>query len=479
MRAGVEWLKSRQQQDGSWDEGYRSQFPIGGTALATLALIKAGYGDDPAVEKALDYLERQEPRKTYGTGILLLLLEARYAPSREETRAGKSTYTRQARQGFRRAKRGHKRLAKSAARWLLATRHQPLWGYPMGGAESGGTRTRDRGGSSARGRGGAPGGQRGGPPGGRGQGPGGQRGGPPGGRGSGPGQGGGQRPGQPSGGRASGGNEWDHSNTQYALLGLGAAKRLGVKVSSKDLYQALEALLAGQESSGPSVESFSVPAADASWDEIETLAEDLAQARAQAAEGQSDDRVTRTRSFYSSHPPQTMQARGWGYVFSGPSNDHPAASQSHALQPGNSMTAACVASLIVLKSVLGKSRSYERKFGEAVDRAIRDGVAYLARNWTVRDQRHPYYYLYGLERVGVLSGCFELGGHDWYVEGAAQLVRDQGRDGSWGSSQAVTRMDQVNALPQTSFALLFLARGTPPLVPELPERPVTGSARQR
>ena len=181
----------------------------------------------------------------------------------------------------------------------------------------------------------------------------------------------------------------------------------------------------------------------------------------------------------SSHPPQTMQARGWGYVYSGPGNDHPAASQSHSLQAGNSMTAACVASLIVLKSVLGKGRTYERKYADQVDRAIRDGIAYLARNWTVRDQRHPYYYLYGLERVGVLSGCFEFGGHDWYSEGAAQLVSDQGRDGSWGSSQAVTNMTQVNALPQTSFAVLFLARGTPPLVPELPERPVTGSARQQ
>ena len=177
-----------------------------------------------------------------------------------------------------------------------------------------------------------------------------------------------------------------------------------------------------------------------------------------------------------------MQARGWGYLPSGgPSNDHPAASQSDATQPNNSMSAAALASVIVLKTLLGKQGRYTKSYAQRVDAAIRDGAAYLAHHWTVTDGRHPYYYLYGLERVGIMTGCFEFGGHDWYQEGGARLLQLQGRDGSWGDATRVSEggMAQVNALPQTCFGVLFLARGTPPVIPQLPERPLTGSEKRR
>ena len=63
-----------------------------------------------------------------------------------------------------------------------------------------------------------------------------------------------------------------------------------------------------------------------------------------------------------------------------------------------------------------------------------------------------YYYLYGVERVGILSGQRYFGHHDWYREGAAELVRRQQPGGGW---------DEGNGGPvaNTSFALLFLAKG--------------------
>jgi hypothetical protein len=71
--------------------------------------------------------------------------------------------------------------------------------------------------------------------------------------------------------------------------------------------------------------------------------------------------------------------------------------------------------------------------------------ANLGRGWY-------YYYMYGLERVGVLCDQRYLGEHDWYAEGASILVCLQTPANDWAA----------NAV-DTSFALLFLKRGTIPL----------------
>ena len=42
------------------------------------------------------------------------------------------------------------------------------------------------------------------------------------------------------------------------------------------------------------------------------------------------------------------------------------------------------------------------------------------------------YYMYGLERAGMLYGTEKFGDHDWYLEGAKSIVRGQKDDGSWG-----------------------------------------------
>lgn len=60
------------------------------------------------------------------------------------------------------------------------------------------------------------------------------------------------------------------------------------------------------------------------------------------------------------------------------------------------------------------------------------------------------YYLWSVERVGVLYHLSTLGGKDWYAWGAGQLVAQQRRDGSWHETHA--------PLPSTCFALLFLKR---------------------
>jgi len=184
----------------------------------------------------------------------------------------------------------------------------------------------------------------------------------------------------------------DHSNTQFALLGLIAAQKSGISIPTAVLDRARR-----------------------HWSESQN-----------AADG------------------------GWGY---GSSRGQ---SQSYG-----SMTAAGVASLFLLGNDL---YSQTEKCGIYVenDRVAR-GLDWIARNWSVSMNpgakgglAEPYYYLYAVERIGVLTGLKYIGSHDWYREGAAFLVKDQKPDGSWGR--------RLYGLSDTCFAVLFLAKGPAPIL---------------
>ena len=80
---------------------------------------------------------------------------------------------------------------------------------------------------------------------------------------------------------------------------------------------------------------------------------------------------------------------------------------------------------------------------------ISRGLDWLDRNYQrdLASGRQLYYYLYGVERVGLASGYKYFGKTDWYKQGASILLRKQSANGSWGS------------IPNTAFAVLFLVRG--------------------
>jgi hypothetical protein len=207
-------------------------------------------------------------------------------------------------------------------------------------------------------------------------------------------------------------NSTDLSNTQYALLGLAAALRCGVPVPKDALVKVAEHLLDTQEKTGPEI-------------------------RRIIHLDQGPGYATR----YATN--KYDRARGWGYV------------------PGQratgSMTTAGVSSLAICRSELLNWPGYQGAFGTRVERGIADGLAWLTKNFSVTGNpgggnRWHYYYLYGLERTGVLTDKRFLGDHDWYREGAEFLVRRQRPDGSW-----------PGALTNTCFALLFLRRATVPV----------------
>ncbi|MCZ6689625.1 MAG: hypothetical protein O7H41_08490 [Planctomycetota bacterium] len=144
-----------------------------------------------------------------------------------------------------------------------------------------------------------------------------------------------------------------------------------------------------------------------------------------------------------------------------------------AKEPKSSMTAGGISTLQIVRDVLRSrnSRLLRAGLGKRIDRSIDEGRAWLAGNWML--QRHApdhargrmIYYLYSLERAGVLCYVLKVNGHDWFFEGAAWLIAMQQSDGHWP--------ERTGAVHETCFALLFLKRGTLPI--PMPER--TGAGR--
>jgi hypothetical protein len=137
--------------------------------------------------------------------------------------------------------------------------------------------------------------------------------------------------------------------------------------------------------------------------------------------------------------PVTMKAApaGWGY-------------QGGAAKSHGSMTVGAVGALCILDHMQGKDWRQ--------DKDVLEGLQWMNKHFTVTENaeyenktRWHYYYLYGIERVGMLFGTETIGSHKWYREGAEYLLAQQAGDGHW------------NDVVDTCFAILFLRRATRPL----------------
>ena len=106
--------------------------------------------------------------------------------------------------------------------------------------------------------------------------------------------------------------------------------------------------------------------------------------------------------------------------------------------------------------------SYRPRTGRSsIDRSLSDGDNWISENFTIgKPSGWPIYYLYGLERYGALSGFDQIDGLDWYEEGCKHLASIQRPEGYWRGHAASTE--------STSFALLFLTKATAKLVNRAP-----------
>ena len=204
----------------------------------------------------------------------------------------------------------------------------------------------------------------------------------------------------------------DFSNTQYAALGLRAAYDAGVALPKEALTRAVQAIVAAQQAGGPPATGPAVSL------------------------------------------PSGRKARGWCY-------DNPCKCPLH--RPYGTMTAGMVSSLAIFDHLLGRDPKRNT--------AILDGLAWLQVHYTVETVPGPIewdgitkitylsYYLYALERAGLLTGNEKIGTHPWYADGVRVLLETQKPDGSWMLDDWGTETWDV------CFALLFLKRATRPLVP--------------
>jgi len=130
-----------------------------------------------------------------------------------------------------------------------------------------------------------------------------------------------------------------------------------------------------------------------------------------------------------------------------------------------SMTCAGIASLMMTEESLNLSdvqvndKGIQCCLAEPRSSRVDLGLAWLERNYSISNNPGTsefwFYYLYGLERVGRLTGQRFIAKHDWYREGCELLVKRQDRlrgfiSAGQGGSDAVT---------DTAMALLFLAKG--------------------
>lgn len=233
----------------------------------------------------------------------------------------------------------------------------------------------------------------------------------------------------------------DLSNTQYALLALMAAARCGIDAPAATYKRALTYLLEQQTKEGPEVVRW-IPNP--------------------AYEPGADDRY----GPFLGGPKD--RARGWAYL----------PDQKDKNVESGSMTTAGIAGLAICRDRLRAAKAIDKEVENRIERSMLDGIAWLSKNFTVTVNPGAtpgwhYYYLYGLERAGAMTGLDLFGKHDWYREGAEVLLKQQMPDGGWPDVVAQPNAKFQTRLTQSCFALLFLRRATVP--PSQPVGPVVTS----
>ncbi|MFO0936261.1 MAG: DUF4159 domain-containing protein [Gemmataceae bacterium] len=205
------------------------------------------------------------------------------------------------------------------------------------------------------------------------------------------------------------GGDVDGSNTQYALLGLYAGKMAGAKIE------------------------------DSIWKQVRDL----------YMRDAEDDNGDKKLTFWRYKPLHKHSLNGASF----------------------SMTTAGICGLVIARMAQTESeQQLNAVTGVAAncgvylsDEKIERGMNYIAKHFgfeNTPEMKALYYNVYGIERLGRLSGQRFIGTRDWYRAGCDWLITKQAADGSWSKGGMIAD----NGLLSTSFALLFLSKGRTPIL---------------
>jgi hypothetical protein len=152
------------------------------------------------------------------------------------------------------------------------------------------------------------------------------------------------------------------------------------------------------------------------------------------------------------------QDGSWGYLVNGPEMIH------QGMPP--TMTCAGLLGLAVGLGLANEAKAKEGDGGKgknaaddpkvklALEKILAPRIGEAGKPWRDKVALIDMYFLWSVERVGVIYGLRKIGGKDWYAWGAEMLVTNQTAQGNWekgGYSNSTPVID-------TCFALLFLKR---------------------
>lgn len=156
---------------------------------------------------------------------------------------------------------------------------------------------------------------------------------------------------------------------------------------------------------------------------------------------------------------------GWPYLL--PAGLGPESKEGDVRHPSyGSMTLGAIGSLAIFDKLLGENFKKNQSIVRGLDWVSKRFQAEKHpgmedRYDPIKDKRmigEMMYYLYSMERAADMYGTEHFGPHAWYPEGAAFLLRTQGKDGAWKDPSS--EPEPV----ATCFAILFLKRATTPLI---------------
>jgi len=142
-----------------------------------------------------------------------------------------------------------------------------------------------------------------------------------------------------------------------------------------------------------------------------------------------------------------------------------------------SMTTAGLAILFITQDELHSrtDRALRSRDTPAHRLAIARGMDWMHRHFEPginpgRATFYYFYYLYGVERIGLASGYATFGGHDWYRTGTSDILRELG---TWSNDRSVFTINENRRAADgtdlgrvdtrhLAFSLLFLSRGRSP-----------------